>query len=163
MRKSLFALASSALIGFHALSAGCGDSDTDTADDDTTEKDAGEDSDANADADADTDTDTGTDTDTDIDTDTDTGTASSPFPTPDEDHFGWKDPRCWNGCHSENPPYHADGNLPYNCVACHGNNGAIDRPADHDTSGCDAQDCHDEIHGTVGFPVPESCDICHPG
>jgi hypothetical protein len=66
------------------------------------------------------------------------------------------DPRCL-GCHT--PDDHNQGLAPYQCVECHGNNGATpghERP----TTPCGS--CHNPApHGTDGFPDPESCQTCH--
>jgi len=70
-------------------------------------------------------------------------------------HSGWKDPACWD-CHSEDG--HNSGQLPHECVVCHGDNGA---PGGH-TSSTPCSGCHVEPHGADGFPDPESCQTCHP-
>jgi hypothetical protein len=69
-------------------------------------------------------------------------------------HTGWKKAKCW-GCHQGDD--HNGNKDPYECVACHGNNGA---PNGHSSgSGCGT--CHFGKHGD-GFPAPESCKTCHP-
>lgn len=70
-------------------------------------------------------------------------------------HPGWQDPACL-GCHTADD--HNTGLSPYQCADCHGTNGA---PGGHgETSGCDS--CHSDPHGADGFPVPDSCLVCHP-
>ena len=82
---------------------------------------------------------------------------SGPPETPQltEAHPGWKDPLCLD-CHTTDD--HNTGLVPYECVACHDVNGAP--PGHGQTDGCDS--CHGTPHGSDGFPVPDSCVVCHP-
>jgi hypothetical protein len=79
--------------------------------------------------------------------------------TLDSSHEGWDNPGCFgSGCHEEDDTHHSDLQ-PYECVDCHGTNGA---PGGHggDTP-CGQADCHPNEHGNNGFPDPESCQTCH--
>ena len=77
--------------------------------------------------------------------------------TLDSDHEGWQAPGCWgSNCHAKGDTHHSDLN-PYQCVECHGDNGAPDGHTDHTP----CADCHDAPHGSDGFPDPESCQTCH--
>ena len=81
-------------------------------------------------------------------------------PELDADHPGWKDPNCWQ-CHKKGDT-HNDDKLPHQCAECHGNNGAKVRPAGH-TDKTICADCHGAKHGGGSdFPVPVSCQTCHP-
>ncbi len=73
----------------------------------------------------------------------------------DSSHPGWEAPACWS-CHSEGG--HNSGLEPWECVTCHGRNGA---PGGH-AGGSPCSSCHGEPHGGDGFPDPDSCLACHP-
>jgi hypothetical protein len=74
------------------------------------------------------------------------------------DHEGWGNPGCWGqGCHDEETT-HNSNLLPYQCVECHGTNGASSGHGG-DTP---CTECHEAIHGNNGFPDPDSCLTCHP-
>ena len=78
-------------------------------------------------------------------------------PTLGPNHEGWDDPGCWGSdCHDQDDTHHSDLR-PFECVECHGINGA---PSGHggDTP---CGDCHPDQHGNNGFPDPESCQTCH--
>jgi hypothetical protein len=104
---------------------------------------------------ADTDADGDADGDADSDADSDADTDPQP-PVLDSSHPGWANPCCAT-CHDSSG--HRAGLDPYECVTCHGDNGA---PNGHGrTSGCDG--CHGTPHcGGDGFPVPDACLSCHP-
>jgi hypothetical protein len=73
------------------------------------------------------------------------------------DHPGWGDPGCFgNGCHDRDATHHSDLQ-PYECVECHGDNGAPDGHG----GATPCADCHGQPHGNDGFPDPESCQTCH--
>jgi len=69
-------------------------------------------------------------------------------------HQGWKNPKCLT-CHTYDQ--HNDGDDPYLCAGCHGNNGAPNRH--NDVAKCST--CHGTPHGTEGFPDPLACKACH--
>lgn len=69
-------------------------------------------------------------------------------------HEGWGDPRCWD-CHV--PAAHNSGLAPYQCVECHGTNGA--RRGHTNVTPC--AECHGWPHGVDGFPDPDACQTCH--
>jgi hypothetical protein len=72
-------------------------------------------------------------------------------------HEGWGNPGCW-GCHDSGSTHNS--NLqPYECVECHGLNGAPGGHGGQPPCG----ECHDQPHGNNGFPDPESCQTCHSG
>jgi hypothetical protein len=102
-------------------------------------------------SDADTDADTDSDADVDADTDTDSDTDA---PQLDSGHTGWREAACFD-CHDQGG--HRAGLDPWQCVSCHGRNGAPD--GHHGATPCG--DCHGQPHGSTGFPDPESCEACH--
>ncbi len=73
----------------------------------------------------------------------------------DDSHLGWTEPACWS-CHVEDA--HNSGMQPWDCVTCHGTNGA---PRGHTTSS-PCLDCHAPPHDTTGFTDPDACLVCHP-
>lgn len=74
------------------------------------------------------------------------------------EHEGWGNPGCWGkDCHDDETAHNSDL-LPYECVECHGRNGASDGHGGDTPCG----ECHDAIHGNNGFPDPDSCLTCHP-
>ena len=81
-------------------------------------------------------------------------TAPSSGGTLDTTHEGWRDPSCWD-CHIEDG--HDIGLEPYQCIECHGTNGA---PRGH-TLLTPCAECHVQPHGAEGFPDPEACQTCH--
>ena len=79
--------------------------------------------------------------------------------TLDSGHPGWDHPDCFeSGCHTEG---HNGASAPFECVDCHGSNGAPDGHG----AGCGSDlTCHGgQDHGgeAAGFPAPESCESCH--
>jgi len=75
----------------------------------------------------------------------------------DSAHPGWGNPGCFgNGCHDEGSTHHSDLRS-FECVECHGNNGA---PDGHGGS-TPCSSCHGEPHGQGGYPDPQSCETCH--
>ncbi len=73
------------------------------------------------------------------------------------EHEGWGNPGCWGSdCHTDDDTHNSELQ-PYECVDCHGKNGAPDGHGGATPCG----DCHSEIHGKDGFPDPESCNACH--
>ena len=74
----------------------------------------------------------------------------------DDAHQGWRDPLCWD-CHDTKTTHNSD-KAPYECVACHGTNGAS---AAHTTQ-TPCSGCHSSAHGGGDdFPDPDSCQTCH--
>ncbi len=71
-------------------------------------------------------------------------------------HSGWRGPACWD-CHDTAATHNNDQD-PYECVACHGTNGA---PGGH-TNSTPCGECHHNLHSDQGFPDPDSCVVCHP-
>lgn len=114
----------------------------------------GGESDGDADTDGDADGDAGGDADGDLDGG---GDADADSPVLDGTHAAFGvDPRCW-GCHTEDD-HNADLD-PYECAACHGDNGASPGHA-RPTTPCG--NCHSPPpHGAEGFPDPDSCMTCH--
>ena len=73
------------------------------------------------------------------------------------DHPGWGDPGCFgSGCHDRDETHNSDLQ-PYECVECHGKNGA---PLGHGGN-TPCATCHGQPHGNQGFPDPDSCEVCH--
>ena len=85
----------------------------------------------------------------------DTVTPPDPPKLTSGNHPGWDKPKCWT-CHDGDN--HNTGLDPYQCVACHGTNGA---PGGHSNSD-NCTGCHGDKHGAEGFPNPISCKTCHP-
>lgn len=73
----------------------------------------------------------------------------------DRTHMGWQDPNC-SACHPQDE--HNAGLDPFECVDCHGDNGA--RIAHNQNRNC--QGCHRNApgHPSASFPA-ESCAACH--
>lgn len=71
-------------------------------------------------------------------------------------HPGWGE-ACCEDCHTLGG--HNEGLAPYECVDCHGINGA---PAGH-TRETPCAECHDREHRCGDFPDPVSCQACHQG
>lgn len=78
----------------------------------------------------------------------------------DDTHPGWQRASC-EGCHPSDD--HNSGMVPYECVACHGRNGARDgHGGSTPCNNCHSGDTRD-THPSGSFPDPESCQTCHPG
>jgi hypothetical protein len=75
-------------------------------------------------------------------------------PELDQSHTGWRNPECWT-CHKADS--HNRVKPPFECVGCHGLNGA---PPGH-TNVVPCAQCHPKMHGETWFPDPESCRTCH--
>jgi hypothetical protein len=79
----------------------------------------------------------------------------SGIPELDASHRGWQQPNC-AACHDADS--HNAGLAPYQCVDCHGTNGAPNAP--HNGN---CQTCHRNIadHPQATFPYNTSCQTCH--
>lgn len=76
----------------------------------------------------------------------------------DWNHSGWQRPNCAN-CHAEDA--HNAGLNPYQCVDCHGTNGARQVAQMHGGNNC--RGCHSFVmgHPAASFPYSDSCVACH--
>lgn len=72
-----------------------------------------------------------------------------------DDHTGWTSPDCLT-CHEELHTTNLDDS---SCAACHGANGAPQRPSGHDDAGC--SDCHPEPHESLSSAITDDCRSCH--
>lgn len=73
----------------------------------------------------------------------------------DQTHAGWQRANC-SDCHTQDA--HDAGLDPFECVECHGTNGASQV-----RHGGNCQSCHRWVvdHPSASFPYNDSCVICH--